>query len=185
MGKGREHLDKKTGVVYIYETQSFWNPQKNRKDRKQFCIGRRDPQTHEFVPNRNYYWLYGDKDEEEPSPVPVPEVLSSQNFGNIALLQHAADESGLTSVLKECFPNSWSDILSCAMYCASENAPLYLCAAWARDSYGISAPSPQRISELLRGLYGDKRMRFYRKWADLRSESTYRTYDISSGYGWA
>ncbi len=61
----------------------------------------------------------------------------------------------------------------------------HLCKPWAENSYGTTAPTSQRISELLRALDEDSRMRFYRKWAILRTEHEYLALDITSISSWS
>lgn len=183
-----EQLNKSNGVTYIYEARSVWNPAKQRSEQKRVYIGKKDPDTGELIPNKTYYELYGDNtsDGVEPSlPSKPVEVLSSRDYGNIALMQHAADDTGLTKVLKECFPKRWEDILACAMHCCSENEPLYLCKPWAENSYGTTAPASQRIAELLVELDEDSRMAFYKKWAALRTEREYLALDITSISSWS
>lgn len=42
--------DKRTGVTYAYENQSFWDPELKRSKSKRKLIGRVDPISHEIVP---------------------------------------------------------------------------------------------------------------------------------------
>ena len=183
-----EQLNKSSGVTYIYEARSIWNPKKQRSEQKRVYIGKKDPETGDLIPNKTYYKLYGDESVSEASDVKSSkpfEIMSSHDYGNIAIMQHAADDTGLTDTLKECFPDNWDDILACAMHCCSENEPLYLCKPWAENSYGTTAPASQRIAELLRELDEDSRMRFYRKWAALRTEHEYLALDITSISSWS
>lgn len=185
-----EQVNKSNGVTYIYEARSVWNPKKQRSEQKRIYIGKKDPETGELIPNKTYYRIYGsdahmaNAKTRDDTPKTV-EVMSSHDYGNIAIMQHAADDSGLTGILKECFPDRCDDILACAMHCCSENEPLYLCKLWAENSYGTTAPASQRISELLRELDEDSRMNFYRKWAALRSEKEYLALDITSISSWS
>ena len=183
-----EQYNKDTGTTYIYEAISVWDTVKQRSKQKRVYIGKKDPKTGELIPNKTYFKLYGDgeavEDVVDSPPKPV-EVLSSHDYGNIAVMQHAADDIGLTATLKECFPKRWEDILACAMHCCSENEPLYLCKPWAENSYGVAAPASQRIAELLRELDEDSRMVFYKKWAALRTESEYLALDITSISSWS
>ena len=185
-----EQLNKNNGVTYIYEARSIWNPNKQRSEQKRIYIGKKDPETGELIPNKTYHKLYGDEatnDDSAPDEAHAKpfEVMSSHDYGNIAIMQHAADDTGLTDTLKECFPDKWEDILACAMHCCSENEPLYLCKPWAENSYGTAAPASQRIAELLRKLDEDSRMVFYRKWVALRTEREYLALDITSISSWS
>lgn len=42
--------DRRTGVTYIYESHSFWDPVKKRPSAHRHCIGKLDPVTGEIVP---------------------------------------------------------------------------------------------------------------------------------------
>lgn len=182
-----EQFNKSNGITYIYEATSVWNPSKQRSEQKRIYIGKKDPVTGELIPNKKYFELYGEdgkakRVEELPKPVTV---MSSREYGNIYALQKAADETGLSEVLRESFPEQWENILSCAMHSCSENEALYLCKPWAENSYGIAAPSSQRISDLLLELDEDSRMNFYKKWAALRTEKEYLALDITSISSWS
>ena len=123
-----EQLNKNNGVTYIYEARSIWNPKKQRSEQKRVYIGKKDPETGELIPNKTYYKLYGDESandefKQDEASSKHFEIMSSHDYGNIAIMQHAADDTGLTDTLKECFPDKWEDILACAMHCCSVNAP--------------------------------------------------------------
>ena len=42
--------DKRSGITYAYENQSFWDPELKRSKSKRKLIGRVDPETNEIVP---------------------------------------------------------------------------------------------------------------------------------------
>lgn len=42
--------DKRSGITYAYENQSFWDPELKRSKSKRKLIGRVDPETKEIVP---------------------------------------------------------------------------------------------------------------------------------------
>lgn len=177
----------KNGTTYIFDATSVWNAAKQRSEQKRIYIGKKDPVTGKLIPNRKYHELYNEDGtpkpkEELPSPV---HVLSSYAYGNVYLMQKAAEVTGLSTVLRNCFPKQWEEILSCAMHYCSENEPLYLCRPWAENSFGVSAPSSQRISGLLRELDEDSRMLFYKEWAALRAEKEYLALDITSISSWS
>lgn len=177
----------KNGVIYIFDATSVWNAAKQRSEQKRIYIGKKDPETGKLIPNKKYFELYhadGTPKAKEELPAPV-HVLSSYEYGNIYFMQAAADATGLSAVLKDCFPKQWEEILSCAMHCCSEEEALYLCKPWAENSFGIPAPSSQRISALLKELDEDSRTLFYKKWAALRAEKEYLALDITSISSWS
>lgn len=40
--------------IYVYEAVAVWNPDKKRSEQRRVYIGRRDPETGAFIPNRKY-----------------------------------------------------------------------------------------------------------------------------------
>ena len=97
------------GVVYIFDATSVWNASKQRSEQKRIYIGKKDPETGELIPNKKYFELYhedGTPKSEEELPMPV-HVLASYEYGKIYLMQKAADTTGLSAVLKDCFPKQW------------------------------------------------------------------------------
>lgn len=170
------------GTAYVFEAIAQWDPQKQQSRQKRIYIGKKDPVTGAFIPNRKYYDLYG---EDAPSDIQTFSVMKSVDFGNVYLMDQAASLCGLKQVLEDCFPHYFKDILTCAMHSCSENEALYLCEGWAHNSMVPSAPSSQQISKLLKKLDEDSRMRFYREWAKLRQEKEYLALDISSVSSWS
>jgi hypothetical protein len=45
----RQH-DKRSGITYAYESQSYWDPVKKMTRAKRKLIGRVDPETNEIIP---------------------------------------------------------------------------------------------------------------------------------------
>ena len=170
------------GTVYVFEAVAQWDPQKQQSRQKRIYIGKKDPVTGAFIPNRKYYEIYG---EDAPSDIQTCSIMRSVDFGNVYLMDRAASLCGLKQVLADCFPHDWKDIFTCAMHSCSENEAMYLCEGWARISMVPSAPSSQQISRLLKKLDEDSRMRFYREWAKLRQEKEYLALDISSISSWS
>ncbi|PIE89168.1 MAG: transposase, partial [Acidobacteria bacterium] len=44
--------NKKTGVVYVYKSVSYWDKEKQQSRAKRTCIGKLDPETKKVVPTR-------------------------------------------------------------------------------------------------------------------------------------
>ena len=62
--------DKRSGITYAYENQSFWDPELKRSKSKRKLIGRVDPITKEIVPTD------GRCKKRSPSYVPAQEDYS-------------------------------------------------------------------------------------------------------------
>ncbi len=170
------------GTTYVFEAIAQWDAQKQQSRQKRIYIGKKDPVTGAFVPNKKYYELYG---RDAPLDIQTFSIMKSADFGNIYLMDQAAALCGLKAILADSFPLHWKEILTCAMHSCSENEALYLCENWAHNSMVPAAPSSQQISKLLKILDEDSRMQFYRKWAKLRQEKEYLALDISSVSSWS
>ena len=44
--------NKKTGVIYVYEVESYWDKERKQPRNKQVCIGKLNPETGDFVPSK-------------------------------------------------------------------------------------------------------------------------------------
>ena len=44
--------DKRTGITYAYETQYYWDKEKQQSRAKRVCVGKVDPVTKEIIPTR-------------------------------------------------------------------------------------------------------------------------------------
>jgi len=48
------HTDRKTGIQYVYESESYWDSEKKQPRSRRTIIGKVDPETGEIVPTRKY-----------------------------------------------------------------------------------------------------------------------------------
>lgn len=46
------HLNKKTGVTYVYESVARWDKEKKQARSTQVCIGKLDKETGTFIPSK-------------------------------------------------------------------------------------------------------------------------------------
>ena len=58
--------DKRTGITYAYETQYYWDKEKQQSRAKRVCVGKVDPATKEIIPTRGR-----SRKKEEPTDYPV------------------------------------------------------------------------------------------------------------------
>lgn len=175
--QGKQKINGKT---YVYQAIAVWDKDKKRSKQKRIYIGREDDNGN-FIPNKRYHELNASPDSVSLAPS-LPSILTTKDYGDVHLLRHIAEETGLLSVLKSVFPTSYNDILNCAMHIVINNNALHLCKQWAESAWEVDETklSSQRISELLRTLDDNSQMNFYRKWALLRQEREYLAYDITS-----
>ena len=72
--------DKRSGITYAYENQSFWDPELKRSKSKRKLIGRVDPETKEIIPTdgrcKKRSPSYVPEDDEYVMPKTMKELKS-------------------------------------------------------------------------------------------------------------
>ena len=169
------HVNKNTGVTYVYESISFWDKGRKQSRNKQVCVGKLDPSTGDFIPSKRL--------APEQAAVRDPAVTAfAEIVGPSIVLDSITNRLGLGVLLKSCFPNEHQQILAMAYYLASQGGPLSYCGTWCKshsDSHGESLTS-QRISETLGSISIDGKQTFFAKWMNKVLEDDYLCYDITS-----
>lgn len=159
--------DKRTGITYAYETQYYWDKEKQQSRAKRVCVGKVDPATKEIIPTRGR-----SRKKEEPTDYPVskrgPKPICETKhlyYGATYMFDKLADELGLTADLKVCFPDSYKKLLSIAYYLILEdNNPLYRFEKWNfthKHPYGADISSP-RSSEFFSSITDEQINKFFR-----------------------
>ena len=178
-------IDKRTGITYAYETQYYWDKEKQQSRAKRVCVGKVDPVTNEIIPTRGR-----SKKKETPSNRPVSKRGSRSfcetkhlYYGATYLFDKLADELGLVADLKLCFPDSYKKLLSIAYYLILEdNNPLYRFEKWNhthKHPYGADICSP-RSSEFFSSITDEQINKFFRLQGKRRVEDEYWAYDSTS-----
>lgn len=178
--------NKKTGVVYAYESVSYWDREKRQSRAKRKCIGRVDPETRKIVPTRKKKRLEASK-RGKRGPVPVARA-ARHFYGATYLFDRIGEETGATEDLKSCFPDSYRQILSIAYYLILEDRnPPSRFPRWAaihRHPFG-SIIASQRSSELFASIGEEAKRRFFRLRGKRRVEKEYLAYDSTSISGYS
>lgn len=169
--------NKKSGVTYVYECQSFWNKEKKRPDSIRKCIGKLDSETNEIIISSKQIL---------PTKLTTaklePTVASIKTIGSTVFLDYICEKTGLASILKKSFPEHWSVILSLAYFQTIEGKALSGVEHWSethRHPYKEYIDN-HRVSELLPTITEEKQLSFFKKWAEKRLEEEYLAYDITS-----
>ena len=168
------HVNKTTGVTYVYESVSTWDKKKKQSRNKQVCVGKLDPVSGEFIPSKRL--------APEQAVVRDPEVTATAEVvGPAIVLDAITEQLGLGKLLRSCFPEEWQQIQAMAYYLASQGGPLSYCGTWCKShARSVECLTSQRISEILRAIGIDKRQTFFSKWIDKVLEDDYLSYDITS-----
>lgn len=164
-----------TGVMYAYENISYWDKELKQTKHKRKCIGHVDQATKQIVPNHK-------KALKQIVATISGESCTVKGNGVALLLDHIADETGLTKTIKQVFPDVWQKIMTCAYYLISEGTALSRVEKWSavNTSPYDSIITSQRVSELLLQISRSRQIEFFTKWIQLNQSKEYYAMDITS-----
>jgi transposase len=170
------HHNKKTGAIYVYSVNSYWDKVKKRPANKQVCLGKLDKETGELIPSKR---ARGVAKRAASSPEVTATTLV---VGPYILLEKLTEQLGLNAMLKKCFPELHTAILSMVYFIVQKGLALSHCEQWSAGHlhpFGEIMIS-QRISELLPRITENDRQRFLSLWLSKMVENDYLCYDITS-----
>jgi transposase len=170
------HRNKKTGAVYVYSVESYWDKEKKAPRNKQVCLGRLDPDTGDVLPSKRK------KKVAERAAVAPGVTVTSRVVGPCLLLEGLTKAHGLRKLLQECFPEDHELIISLVYYIVHKGGALSRAESWSSSClHPFDEPIiSQRISELLARLTEDDRQRFLSLWLKHVQEDDWLCYDITS-----
>jgi hypothetical protein len=91
---------KPNGAKYLYSVEGHWDSVKKQSRNKQVCLGRIDDQTGELIPSER-------KTRTAKRAASAPDVTArSYVIGPCLILKKMADDIGLSTILKSCFPRT-------------------------------------------------------------------------------
>lgn len=172
--------NKKTGVTYAYESVSYWDKDKQQSRARRKCIGKLDPETRQIISTIKRKMVVS----KETKRGPVPIVKEARSFyGATYLFDRIGEDTNVIGDLKNCFPDSYQQILSLAYYLIMEDKnPLSRFPRWAaihRHPFG-EIISSQRSSELFASISEEAKQKFFRLQGKRRVEKEYLAYDSTS-----
>ena len=173
------HVNKKTGVSYVYEYTSYWDKEKKQGRNKQVCIGKIDPVSGEIIPSKRF------ASPGVSSQVALDDesiTATAQIVGPSLILDSISERLGLRKLLKSCFPQTYQQIMAMAYYLVVEGGALSFCSTWCKSHAPALATSlsSQRISEVLLSITTDQKQTFLNRWMKEILEDDYLCYDMTS-----
>ena len=172
--------NKTTGITYAYQSMSYWDKEKQQSRAKRICIGKVDPTTGEIIPTRKRRPTAG---RQEAATGTEAAATARFFYGATYLFDEIGRKLGITTDLKQCFPELFRQILSIAYFLILEdNNPLSRFPKWSalhRHPFGQDIPS-QRSSELFAAITEESRIQFFERQGKRRVEKEYWAYDITS-----
>ncbi|NQT60801.1 MAG: IS1634 family transposase [Bacteroidetes bacterium] len=174
--------NKKNQTIYVYESEGYWDKEKQQSRNKKTCIGKMV--EGEFVPNKHYQMRQELQELKEVPPGRVRATEFSRLFhGATYLFDQIGDRYGITEDLVACFPETYTQILSLAYYLILEDRnPLSRFGKWAQTHVHPHGQhiSSQRSSEFFRTISEDAKQRFFMLQVARRKEHEYLAYDTTS-----
>jgi len=168
-------LNKTTGITYVYESSSYWDPVKKQPRNKKVCIGKLDKDSGEFISSRRL--------NPEQAAARDPQVTANaQIIGPNIILDIITKELKLDKLLQKCCPNYYEQIKAMAYYLVHQGDALSHCETWC-DSHipDVAATlSSQNISDILDKISVDTKQTFMAGWLKQNSEDDHLCYDITS-----
>ncbi|MGB3976220.1 MAG: IS1634 family transposase, partial [bacterium] len=151
--------------IYIYEVESYWDPDKKSPRQRRRYIGKLDPHTNEII-----------------TPRKSLNPRRSRHFGAIYLLKQVS--SCLMEKLKRIFHEKAIDIFNLAAYQLCEAQPFNHFKSWLESTYidEFNCVSSQDISRFLKALgRSDQQCRqFIHEWVYASPASRAVVFDITS-----
>lgn len=178
-------LDKRSGIIYVYESTSYWDRKKQQPRSRRKLIGRMNPETGEVVPTDGRGKRHSKKNLDNSAKRGSVPVIQTERlfFGATYLFDQIGIVTGVFADLKACFPRSYKQILLIAYYLILENQnPLFRFKKWSllhKHPFRKDIPS-QRSTELFQSITEDAKLQFFRLQGKRRVEKEYWAYDSTS-----
>ncbi len=170
------HRDKKTGAIYRYRVESYWDKQKKAPRNKQVYLGKVDPDTGELVSSRPR------RKNVALSSTQSGNTITSRIAGPYLLLEQISKKLELDHLISKCFGRNAQIIQSLVYFLVQKGLALSRVESWSMASVHPFSDyiSSQSVSELLRAIKEDDRQRFFALWLNQVSDQDYLCYDITS-----
>lgn len=163
--------NKKTGVVYLYQDQHYWDSDKQQTRHVRRCMGKLDSKTQQPLYNHRYRSEQGLLQGLEKQ-----RIASIQPVGKMLLLEKIFVQSKLRLHLKKVFSEEELAMIKALVFslvsednhltgsCNLEGAPF----------------EPEKVKDLLKTLNKNRQGQFFESWNKGSSKTEYLLYDLSS-----
>lgn len=170
------HRNKKTGAIYRYRVESYWDKEKKAPRNRQVYLGRVDPDTGELVSSKRH------KDNATVISTDPNAALTSKIAGPYLILEQISKKLKLDNLISKCFDQRAPMIQSLVYFLVQKGVALSRVESWSMASLHPFADyiSSQSVSELLRSIDEERRQRFFALWLSEVTERDCLCYDITS-----
>ena len=180
MGKRVIEIKAKSGTVYLYEDESYWDKKKGYSTHKRICIGKKGPNG---KPIYNTYYRNREKMHLLAAEVKKPNEVSHTTFvGETMILDKVARDTSVSRILTESLgEDDARRIIALCYYQVCRGKALSNAEDWLEQrGLGNLGLSSQRVSELLERIRQDKVNTFFQRWAGEHAEKGSLLFDLTS-----
>lgn len=177
--------DKRSGNRYFYESEFYWDKEKQQPRSRRKLLGKLDPVTGKMIATDGRGRKRINTEESltvKPGPVPAMNV-TRRFYGATYLLDQIGENTGITADLKVCFPGMYKKILSVASFLIIEDTDALIRFNHFDKTHkhpeGEDIPS-QRSTELFQSIAEKAKEKFFSLQGRRRIEREYWTYDTTS-----
>ena len=171
--------DNRVGITYAYESESYWDKEKQQPRAKRKLIGRLDEKTGDIIPTRGRKKKDTSAAVREIQDLAPLTKIQRKYYGATYLLDQIGEITGVEADIRACFPDTYKQILSLAYYLIMEDKnPLFRFEKWGaihKQPYGEDIPS-QRSSEVFASITPGAQADFFRRQGKRRIENEYWAY---------
>jgi hypothetical protein len=104
--------NKKNEITYVYESENYWDKEKQQSRSRRTCIGKLDPHTGELIASKR---LLAENALVKPGPIATTEAKRLY-YGATYFFNALGEKLGITADLKQCFPDHYKQMLSIAYF---------------------------------------------------------------------
>ncbi len=168
--------DKRSGIIYAYESVSYWDKEKKQSRAKRKLIGR--------VNDKGEIVATDGRCRKDKNPKSEAKAATTRSFyGATYLLDSIGEKLGLTKDLQKCFGDKYKQILSIAYYLILEDsASLYRFEKWStlhKHPYDKNISS-QMSSKLFESITEESKVEFFKEWGKHKAKDEFWAYDTTS-----
>ena len=168
------HRNKKTGAIYRYRVESYWDKEKQAPRNRQVYMGRVDPDTDELITSK--------RRKSAVIPTNTNAKLTSKVAGPYLVLEQISKKLKLDNLISKCFGQAAPKLQSLVYFLVQKGLALSRVESWSMASLHPFANyiSSQDVSELLRDIDENSRLHFFKLWLSEVAERDCLCYDITS-----
>lgn len=164
-------------VYYAYYTIKTYRTKNGSIKNDRICIGKFvDNSKKQIYPNSNYYSLF------DYVPPELSDSSALTRCGTYAVCKNIAENTGLTSILKQVFPDDFGYILTCAHYMITSGSVMYYLEDWNEETRSFSNKTLNDVSvgRLFKDITEKDKNSFFEMWMKLKAENDFIAYDVTS-----